>query len=195
VTPTTRLPRSNARFSADRWHTLQARHRETTNDFVQRTYLSAQFVANFPHRVGMGIAPVVRDDKTCRIVSAVSSVQMRSVARACPARLTCIRGAGIPAPCKHPIRVGNTTFAFEKPQADSISGPRIACSKGRNAQLYRQESPATGRPAARPSMSAERCQATPGRLMLRPPLRRCRGIWDHRSCNNGYCVGCRSPSN
>jgi len=29
----------------------------------QRTYLSAQFVANFPHRVGMGIALVVRDAK------------------------------------------------------------------------------------------------------------------------------------
>lgn len=39
---------------------------------------------------------------------------------------------------------------------------------------------------------AERCQATPGRLMLRPPLRRCRGICDRPSLLQQRLL-CRLP--
>ena len=78
--------------------------------------------------------------KTCRIVSAVSSVQMRSVARSERSAL----------PTRKPRHRAARSEAFHE--------------------------------------NAERCQATPGRLMLRPPLRRCRGICETSRLKAAICA-------
>ena len=87
--------------------------------------------------------------------------------------------------------MGNTTLAvtFEKPQADSIpQSPNCLFKKVGTLSSTDKKAPPRGGPQRGFHEDAERCQATPGRLMLRPPLRRCRGICETSRLKAAICA-------